>query len=102
MASGERQLLVRLDGQVALTTGAGQGVGRATALALSEAYSAPACPTDRERLTPQPHPTPANARRQAGFPAGTAGASRSGRLVAVITVRSYQPDLHQMRSTPLG
>jgi len=71
VASGERQLLARLDGQVALIIGAGRGIGRATALALSEAYSAPACPTGKERLTPQPHPTPANARRQAGFPAGT-------------------------------
>ena len=102
VALGERQLLVGFDGQVALITGAGLGIGRAIAVALSEACSAPARSTDKERPAHQPHPTRAKARRQADFPAETARSSRSGRLVAVITVRSYQPDLHQMRSTPLG
>ena len=37
MAVGQDPPLVRLDGQVALVTGAGRGVGRAIALALSDA-----------------------------------------------------------------
>jgi NAD(P)-dependent dehydrogenase (short-subunit alcohol dehydrogenase family) len=40
MAAWERLPLVRLDGQVALVTGAGRGVGRVIALALSDAGAA--------------------------------------------------------------
>jgi 7-alpha-hydroxysteroid dehydrogenase len=42
MAAWERLPLVRLDGQVALVTGAGRGVGRVIALALSDAGAAAA------------------------------------------------------------
>jgi NAD(P)-dependent dehydrogenase (short-subunit alcohol dehydrogenase family) len=40
MAWSERLPLVRLEGQVALVTGAGRGTGRAIALALSDADGA--------------------------------------------------------------
>jgi NAD(P)-dependent dehydrogenase (short-subunit alcohol dehydrogenase family) len=52
VAPGERQPLVRLDGQVALVTGAGRGIGRAIALALSAAGAAVAvCARSEDEVT---------------------------------------------------
>lgn len=52
MASGEHHLVIRLDGQVALVTGAGRGIGRAIALALAEAGAAVAvCARSQDDVT---------------------------------------------------
>lgn len=52
MDAGEHRPPVRLDGQVALVTGAGRGIGRAMALALSQAGAAVAvCARSEDEVT---------------------------------------------------
>lgn len=52
MVPWEHQPLVRLDGQIAMVTGAGRGIGRAIALALSDAGAAVAvCARSQEEVT---------------------------------------------------
>ncbi|HEY5987661.1 MAG TPA: SDR family oxidoreductase [Streptosporangiaceae bacterium] len=81
MAPGERQPLLRLDGQVALVTGAGRGIGRAIALALSQAGAAVAvCARSEGEVTGVARET----------------ADRKGRAVAVRCDVVHRPEVEHM------
>jgi NAD(P)-dependent dehydrogenase (short-subunit alcohol dehydrogenase family) len=81
VATGEHQPLVRLDGQVALVTGAGRGIGRAIALALSQAGAAVAvCARSEEEVTA----------------VATEIAGRDGRALAVRCDVTYRHEVEDM------
>lgn len=84
----------RLDGQVALVTGAGRGIGRATALALAEAGAdvvvAARTAADLEAVAEQVR---AGGRRAEAVPFDVMELDRLGELVAVATERLGRLDV---------